>query len=388
MIVTDQYQPMIGGVPTVTRNLAINIARRGHQVWLVTSSAGLRNTDYIEQKVHVFRFSSFEWPLYKGLRIPFFPFLISMHRLIRSIDPDILHVHAPIVVGKMARYMAYNMHIPVIATNHFLPIYLSNSIVSKLRLDTYFNNHFYKFFISFYNKCTHVTAPTTTALNLLYERGLHVPSSTISNGIDLHKFTPGDCDNYIRKYLHLPQDRPLVLLVNRLSKEKRIDVLLNAAAKMRGNGYIALVGTGPAEAALRSQADRLQLGNRVSFLGFVNEADLLALRSASDVFVIASEAELQSLATMEAMACGLPVIAANACALPELVHHGKNGFLFECGNSSMLAHYLDLLLADTGLRARMKVESLKIIAQHDHLSVIDQWESLYEGCAARNHDER
>src|SRR5207248_7463465 len=108
--------------------------------------------------------------------------------------------------------------------------------------------------------------------------------------------------------------------------------------------HIALVSTGPAEADLREQVQRLNLGDRVSFLGFVRDADLLALRQSSDMFAIPSEAELQSLATMEAMACGLPVVAANSYALPELVHHGENGYLFQPANSDELPGHIDKLL--------------------------------------------
>jgi glycosyltransferase involved in cell wall biosynthesis len=169
--------------------------------------------------------------------------------------------------------------------------------------------------------------------------------------------------------------------VNRLSEEKRIDVLLEAVARMKVHGHVALVGSGPAAAELHAQTEQLNLSDRVSFLGFVKDADLLALRRSAELFVIPSEAELQSLATMEAMACGLPVIAANSYALPELVQHEKNGFLFQPGNSDELAHYLDLLMSDSGLRKRMGTESLKIIAKHDRSKVLDQWEDLYRRLA-------
>ena len=102
----------------------------------------------------------------------------------------------------------------------------------------------------------------------------------------------------------------MILHVNRLSEEKRVDVLLDAVAKMKQNAHVALVSSGPAEADLRAQVERLQIKDRVSFLGFVCDEDLLKLRHAADLFVIPSEADLQSLATMEAMACALPVIAA------------------------------------------------------------------------------
>jgi len=193
----------------------------------------------------------------------------------------------------------------------------------------------------------------------------------------LKKFSPGLPNEHLRKRFNLPEGRPLALHVNRLSEEKRVNVLLDAAAKMQGNGYIVIVGTGPAEADLHAQAEQLQLGDRVTFLGYVRDAELLGLRRLCDVFVIPSEAELQSLSTMEAMACGLPVIAANAYALPELVHNQENGFLFQPGDSTQLAHYLDLLLSDTELRKKMGAKSLEIIARHDRVKVLDEWEALY-----------
>src|SRR5258707_10688396 len=178
-------------------------------------------------------------------------------------------------------------------------------------------------------------------------------------------FLPDKWNESLWQRNNLRGGRPLALHVNRLHYEKRVDVLLDAAAKMSGNGHIAIVGSGPAEAELRTQAGQLRLDDRVTFLGYVRDADLLGLRRLSDVFVIPSEADLQSLATMEAMACGLPVIAADAYALPELVHHQENGFLFPPGDSAALATFIDQLLVDVPLRASMSQESLKIIAQHD-----------------------
>ena len=377
MLVTDQYPPMVGGVPTVTHGLAVDFARRGQQVWVIAPSSDMRNAYALEDKVHVYRFASFEWPMYEGQRLAFLP-LLAMRQLIRDVDPDVLHIHSPAVLGLLAQCLARSFHKTVIATNHFMPGNMSRSLASS----TSFNKGVYAYLTWFYNRCMHVTAPTMTALKLLHTHGLVAPSSVISNGIDLHNFTPGERDPQIRRRFHLPADRPLALHVSRLSAEKRIDVLLDAAARMQGNGHITLAGVGPAEAILRAQAQRLQLGDRVSFLGFVSNADLLALRRASDVYVIPSEAELQSLSTMEAMACGLPVIAANACALPELVHHNRNGILVQPGNDDELAYHLDILLSNADLRSRMGAESLEIIAKHGRSEVLNQWEELYQDLSA------
>lgn len=378
MIVTDQYPPMVGGVPTVCHGLAVDFANRGHHVWVVAPSYSNRDVRRLEQnRIRVYRFSSFEWPTYEGMRIPFLP-IMPVRNLIKRVAPDIIHIHSPAVLGNIAQLLAGGLRKPVIVTNHYLPINVSRSLSSDPLLGKYFSIITYSYLVHFCNRCDYVTAPTQTALDLLYEHGLHAPAQAISNGIDLQKFTPGPPDPSIRQRFNLPTDRPLILHVNRLSEEKRVNVLIAAAAHMTGNGHVVLVGSGPATAELKALAGALGvLDSRFSFLGYVHDDDLLALRRSSAVFAIPSEAELQSLSTMEAMACGLPVVAADSYALPELVHHEENGFLFEPGNSEELAFYLDLLLSKADLRARMSQESLKIIARHDRIQVLNQWEALY-----------
>ncbi len=380
MIVTDQYPPMVGGVPSVTRGLAVDFAARGHQVSVVAPSYGPRDVRRLEDKVRVYRFSAFEWPTYKDLRIAFLPFL-PIRNAIKKNDPDIIHIHSPVVLGNIAQILAGGLRKPVVATNHYLPININRALSGETFLGKQVSNVTYSYLVYFCNRCEYVTAPTQTALNLLYEHGLRAPARAVSNGIDLRKFSPGEREPQILQRFGLPTDRPLILHVNRLSEEKRIDVLLDAMAQMRTSAHLALVSTGPAEAELRAQVERLHIGERVSFLGFVRDEDLLLLRRSSDLFAIPSEADLQSLATMEALACALPVIAANAYALPELVHHGQNGYLFSPGNSEELAQRLDELLTNAELRARMGQQSLKIIAAHDRTKVLDEWEEIYRRLA-------
>jgi phosphatidylinositol alpha 1,6-mannosyltransferase len=376
MIVTDQYPPMVGGVPTVTHGLAVDFVERGHQVWVVAPSYSPRDARRLEQGVRVYRFSSFEWPTYKDLRIPFLPFM-PIRNLLKKSDPDIIHIHSPIVLGNIAQILAGGLRKPVVATNHYLPINMAHALSTDPFFSKTFNDVTYSYLVYFCNRCEYVTAPTRTALNLLYAHGLHAPANAISNGIDLHKYTPGPCNPQVLRRFGLPTDRPVIIHVNRLSEEKRINVLLDAVPKLETPSHIALVGTGPMEAELREQVESLQIADRVSFLGFVPDDDLLELRRSSAIFAIPSEADLQSISTLEAMACGLPVVAADAYALPELAHHEENSFLFQPGDSAELAHYLNILLHDQELRTRMGHESLKIVAAHDRSKVLDEWEELY-----------
>jgi len=136
MIVTDQYPPMVGGVPTVTHGLAHDFAERGHQVWVVAPSQGARDVRRLEQKVRVYRFSSFDWPTYEGLRIPFIPF-IPIRNLLKRSDPHIIHIHSPVVLGNIAQMLAGGLRKPVIATNHYMPINMSRSLTA----DPLFSTH-------------------------------------------------------------------------------------------------------------------------------------------------------------------------------------------------------------------------------------------------------
>jgi len=102
------------------------------------------------------------------------------------------------------------------------------------------------------------------------------------------------------------------------------------------------------------------------------------LLSRASLFVIASIAELQSIATMEAMASALPIVAADAVALPHLVHDGENGYLFEPGNVTELAARLtDVLTAEPAEYERMQRASLDGVAIHDINRPLDTFEALY-----------
>jgi glycosyltransferase involved in cell wall biosynthesis len=378
MVVTDQYAPMVGGVPTVTRTLALGLAQRGHTVALLAPSPGWRGRLDADEQVSVRYRGSVPWPWYEGMRLACIPGPAA-RGLITAFAPDVIHIHSPVTLGVMARIGARQLRIPVVYTNHYLPV---NALPSLRRRPRAFDALFYAYVVWFSNRCSHVTAPTATALRLLRDQGLRVPSRVISNGVDLRTYSPKPADERIRDRYGLPRGRPLILSVGRLSPEKRVDVLLDMAARLTQDAQVAIAGIGPDEAGLRARAGRLGLTGRVRFLGFVPGPDLPGLYRLADVFVIASEAELQSLTTMEAMATGLPVVAVDTYALGELVSHGRNGFLATPGRGDEMAAYLEILMSNPGLRAGMAAESLRIIGGHERHRGLAEWESLYGLLAA------
>ncbi len=410
MIVTDQYAPMVGGVPSVTMALARGLSERGHAVAVIAPSTGLHGASPHGAGLHgagpgprpddpvvVDYRGSLPWPWYEGQRLGLLP-PAAAGRAIAAFAPDVLHLHSPLTLGLAARRAARRRGVPVIYTNHYLPLNVwpalahapagtGGRLAARAR-----ESAFYSLVTGFANRCDYVTAPTVTALRLLRSRGLRVPSQAVSNGVDLERFSPGARDEALRSRYALPAGRPVIMSVGRLSGEKRADVLiaamsrLAAQASLGGGGgerapVLALAGTGPDDARLRSLARHHGVADRVRFLGFVPDDDLPGLYRLADVFAIASQAELQSLATMAAMASGLPVVAVDAGALAELVHAGENGFLARPGRAAEVADCLGLLCRDPGLRARMAKASARIIGDHDRHRLLARWESIYRALA-------
>ena len=380
LLVTDQYAPMVGGVPVVTRALATGLAARGHQVTVLAPGTGPRRAAGHDRGARISSPGSFRWPWYADMRVAW-PWPRAVQAAMATAAPQVVHIHSPVVLGVLARRVADRCGTPVVYTNHYVPANVRTAGPSAPPL---VDRSFYSWVVGFANRCRYVTAPSATALALLRARGLTAPSAVLSNGVDLAVFGPGPADPALRARYGLPAGSPLILAVGRLSGEKRLDVLLVAMARMRGPATLAIAGTGPQASRLRALAARLGLRRRVAFLGYVPDSDLPGLYRLASLFAIASEAELQSLATLEAMATGLAVVAADAGALGELVAHERTGLLFPAGRADRLAEHLDRLAADPARRRQLGTRGRRAAAGHARAGTLAQWESVYGELAGGN----
>jgi glycosyltransferase involved in cell wall biosynthesis len=218
-----------------------------------------------------------------------------------------------------------------------------------------------------YRQADFVTAPTPRAVELLEANGLPGGAQAISCGIDIGHYASGDGGS---------GTGTSVLFVGRLDKEKNIDDLIRAVAILP-DVRAEIVGDGACREKLVALAASLGVLERVRFHGFVSDDELVRAYQHSDVFCMPGTAELQSLATMEAMAAGRPVVAADAMALPHLVRPGVNGFLYPPGDVDQLARCLTELARDTTNREAMGHASRKIIAGHEIERTLDIFDGLY-----------
>jgi glycosyltransferase involved in cell wall biosynthesis len=170
-----------------------------------------------------------------------------------------------------------------------------------------------------------------------------------------------------------------VLFVGRLDREKRVEELLRAVAALLCNFPIRaeIIGDGSCRRELEALADQLGIRPAVRFRGVVSEVELVDAYARCAVFCMPGVAELQSLATMEAMAAGAPVVAADAMALPHLVQPGRTGWLYPPGNIDALTSRLAVLLANRRLRQQMGAAGRELVASHAADQTLDAFEALY-----------
>jgi glycosyltransferase involved in cell wall biosynthesis len=175
-----------------------------------------------------------------------------------------------------------------------------------------------------------------------------------------------------------------VLFVGRLDLEKNLEELIRAFAILRrhADAQLVLAGKGKEQPHLEELARAEGIGEDVVFPGFIPDEDLPHVYRAGDVFCMPGIAELQSIVTLEAMASGLPVVAADAMALPHLAHDGINGHLYQPGNPAQLAEKLLDVLSSGERRAEMGARSREIVAAHDVERSLDAYLAFYDDALA------
>jgi 1,2-diacylglycerol 3-alpha-glucosyltransferase len=383
VIAGQTYDPTINGQGVFTIHLAEGLARAGHQVMVIRPSDRIRAYRTSRHNLHIRAITAI--PLatqYSNVCLTPLPG-VQVGRLLDEFRPEIVHIqdHYPLCRGVLRA--ALERDLLVIGTNHFLPENIipyvpifSRSAALRALLDRVL----WKMVLDVFNRVDIATTPTETAARILREQGLRVPVRAISCGVDLNHFRPDASVNRteVRVHYGLDPQRTLFLYVGRIDREKRLDILLRAFHRLnRDDLQLAIAGRGRNSKALQSLARQLGLGRRVVFIGYVLSKDLPALLNSADIFTMPSEAELQSIATLEAMGTGRPVLAANARALPELVENGVNGYLFRAGDVENAAQRIAELADHPECWAKMGATSLKIVHPHSLSNTLQHYEELY-----------
>jgi glycosyltransferase involved in cell wall biosynthesis len=377
----DTYYPNVNGASYFTQRLAAGLRREGNSVHVVCPSQTTRSTVGRRNEVVIHGIASLTTPFYPALRFSPLPFAYKrIYRVVQRVRPDIIHIQDHFFIGRALTHIAAKLNIPIVATNHFIP----ENLTSQLGFPTEgarkaVNYYIWKDLRNVFNRANLVTTPSSVGEQLLKRKGINRTVTAVSCGVDLKEFHPQQrCEAFNARY-HL-KALPTYMYVGRLDREKHIDELIKALplVQEKVEAQLVIVGRGKQRRHLGKLAKSEQVSDSVIFTGFLADDELPRAYSACDVFCLAGTAELQSLGTMEAMATGKPVIAANAMALPWLVRDGINGYTFEPGDIETLAIHLIELLTNGVKREAMGQRSLEAVAHHRIENTFSAYRELYD----------
>lgn len=373
----DLYRPSIDGVGVSIERQAQGLASRGHDVAIVAPGDQLADTEETEGDIRVYRVRAVK-VLVDRWRLPVMPHQ-SVERAITAFAPNVVVVNLPFVLNLVASHLAKRHDIPLVGITGTMPEWLLHSFGLLRPFSKLLYPRLWRWITQYYNRCDLVVGVTPTALGYLKDHGLTKPARVISNGVQLDKFCPCLRDEDLAERLGVP-DKPTVLYAGRLDAEKCMDVWVKAIPHVLRelDAHFIIGGDGVERHKLEGMVAEMGVSQHVTFPGFLSEKDYPKLYSLANVFAIASPAELQSIVTLEAASSGLPIVAVNAGALPELVQHGRNGLLFDQGDSEQMARHIVRLLTDPVQSRRMGRESRVIACQHDLRRTVREYEKVYD----------
>ncbi|MBO0827319.1 MAG: DMT family transporter [Streptosporangiales bacterium] len=373
LIGADTYLPHVNGAAYFTHRLAHGLAARGHEVHVCAPSADGDARVEMDGAVYVHRVRSMRAPFVRDFRVasPLYAGADVSH-VIGDVRPDVVHVQNHFLVGRRLCRVAGRRGLPLVATNHFMPENLLPYLPLPTKVARLLTILAWHDVARVFRPATAITTPTPTAARLVAASGIGKRIEAVSCGIDLRRFRE-------RPAASRTGGRKRILFVGRLDAEKHIEDVVDAlpAIREKVDAEFVVAGKGNLREPLERRAAARGVAAHVRFLGFVPDADLPALYSSADVFCMPGTAELQSLVTLEAMATGRPVVAADAMALPHLCQHGRNGFLHEPRDVDELGRHVASILADDDLRRRMGAESLAIASGHEQSRTLQRFEEIY-----------
>lgn len=326
--------PTFGGSGVVATELGKALASNGHEVHFITYDQPVRlgsfRPNIFYHEVRIAQYPLFDYPPYELVLAS------KMVEVVRQQNLDLLHVHYAIPHASSA-YMAKRIlaeegrHLPVVTTLH-------GTDITLLGKDPGFEP-----VISFaINQSDAVTAVSTSLRSDTYKLfGINKDIEVVPNFVCPKHFE--GLEGQGRSKFVSP-DENLLCHISNFRPVKRVVDVIRAFSLLPSHlpTKLLMVGDGPDRSAAEREARDLGIAERVFFLGKLkNPLEALAI---SDLFVLPSESESFGLAALEAMACGVPVVATEAGGLPEVIRHGVSGMLSPVGDVEQMADHAAFLL--------------------------------------------
>lgn len=346
-IFSESFRPLVNGASFSVQSFAKHLTEMGHEVH-VFAPYYPGYTDPDDYPVH--RYPGILTPYEQGynVAVPFWPPMIQIMRQARL---EIIHTQSPFLLGVAGARWARWLGIPLVMTHHTLyteyvhyvplpPVTARIGVVAWTRL--------------YCNRADRIIVPTEPIRQVLLDYGVTRPICVVPTGVDLSAVRSADPIG-IREQYGIAPDAEMIIYVGRLAREKNLCTLVDAFALIsaqRPKAHLMLVGGGQEEEALKAQMKRLGLSERVTFAGWQKPHERNRHLRAGDLFLYPSVTDTQGLVLCEALAAGLPTVAAAAYGAKAVIRHGEDGLLVPPTPEALAGGALELLSQPELLAAR------------------------------------
>lgn len=379
LLVTDQYYSANNGMTISARRFKKILEQHGHTVRVLTCA----KPEQVKDKEEAY--------ILKRQPIPVFDKLITAQgmqfgkvddKIIKEavLWAELVHILSPFGMSHRTIYWAKKLGTAFTGAFHVQPENITSSLhmghITPLNAFIY---HWFHFYI--YKYCSHIHCPSRFIAGELKKHGYKNKLHVISNGID-PEFT----------YRKLPKDRRLegkfvVLMVGRLSVEKRQDVLVKAVklSKYADKIQLVLAGRGPRSRIIRRMGSKLL---NPAIIDFYKKQDLQELIAMSDLYVHAADMEIEAMSCMEAFAGGLVPVIANSkkSATPQFAIDSRS--LFKAGDSHDLAAKIDYWIEHESERRKMEYAYSRLAKKYDLEQCVIEAEAMFEEAFEENKARR
>ena len=375
-IVTSGYPPKIGGVETVTENLAKEYVNLMHEVHVITPSEDATNQtitpeNIILHKIHIDKFSDAEtMPIYNKIPRGIL-FFRSIFKNIKKIKPDIIHVQN--IQNSIPVYFAKKIQ----KTPYCIALH-NNLELMGIALPNFMKKYWMKLP---YVKDANAIVSLTKEMAETVQESLQRDSYIIPNGVDMKRFYPNPAPNKER-------ENKIILTISRLDNKKGIEYAIESMPnilKKYPHTILRIIGDGDFKPELDKITKSLFLQNSVDFIGWIPNIDVPNYLQNADIFLLPSLSEGFSLTAIEASACGLPIVSTPVGIVPDIIDKWNNGIIVPFKSPEAISDAVITLLSNPDLKETYAKNSATAAKETmSWKSVAEQYISLYQSIIDSN----
>ncbi len=366
LLVTSEFPPHVGGIATHVLELASGLSSEVDEILVVHPRSFAAEDIALDRP-----FLAVERPRLVKAE-PFYQLVLQkwLRGRLKRGPFDLVHVH-----GMRPLAATRGLPVPIIFTNH------SSGFLARLGASPRRKAQTSRLL----RHVSHLIGPSAELVAAARMLGYGGPATMIPNGVDLERFSPGLSP--VRASLGIGVDEVVILLARRLAEKNGVVWFARALASLKGQKFrVVVAGDGKERRPMQAILAENGMLERTIFLGTVANKDMPFLYRAADLSVLPSLAEATSIAGLEAMATGLPLVGTRVGGIPMIIEDGVNGFLVEPRDPDAMAQALGRLIVDEEMRRRMgEAARTKIEREFSWSTVVSKTVEVYRTCLGAKH---